>query len=488
MITSIAALALSTAYATTPADKYGECGDYQKQTQSYDMQDYNGHRTIWAPGLFCKRKTALLSMQSGVLTLNPDGSGSFEGKAKVVSGGCGTFDGTVWDVSYDVNGTDPKYSKGPSAPAGYPWQLGLVENGEMSYGNWTMYFDNYPNNNDYGHQAGVRANVKDNDLGGAFWFDYWLKKNGYLIRDGKGDFNFDLECRPPENNDCPTDGGLGDADGYNVFTCGDFTGHNSDIQGKAAIGGNMDVSGYGVGSGLGAGSGTVLSVAHDLDFHNGQVYGGDAEVGGYCNTSSLGTPHGSLTCGSSGVFDAGDSCDDLCDVSGYIGAKDNTNCSITVHAWGQVDINATGDAVCNLDLDKVAADFADYVWNGWINGITVNAGYGDTVLINVTSDNGNDIWGKNGSFNLSGGVKANSVVWNFPCGGFCPSDAYSPLSGVQIKGSILAPSCHTHFNNGAIDGQYIVKSHNGNGQFHSYDFDGDICIDDGKGGKGRGEY
>ena len=251
----------------------------------------------------------------------------------------------------------------------------------------------------------------------------------------------------------------------------------------------MNVSAYGVGSrSRRQAAGTSCSPsAGDLDFHNGQVYGGDAAAhGGYCNDLELRyAQRAALTCPARPTCTiAAADCGEMCDIAGASWpSKDNTNCDITVHPWGAVEIDADGDAVCDLDLDRVAAGFADYVWKGLINGMTVKGDRGSTVVINVTSDNGNDIWGKNGSFNLHG-VEASDVIWNFGCDSFCPSDAHSPLAGVGIKGTLLAPSCHTYFNNGHIDGQYIVKSHSGNGEFHDFGFDGDICIDDGAGSNG----
>ena len=468
---SLLAITFATANATTPAQKYGECAD-TSVTQKYEMKDYNGKRTIWGPKMFCKKETAEFTMTSGHLTVNPDGSGYFTGKAKLVKGGsCVHLNGTSWDVKYTVSATDPKYKKrAGKEPNGYPWQLGIVKDGEIANGSWRVTFDNYPNNNDYGHQVGVGANDKDQDLGGAFWLDFWTKKDGKLQRDGKGDFNFDLKCVPPED-DCPTDGDLGAVGHYNVFVCEDFEGHGSEIRGTAAVGNYMNVSGYGVGVDAKNPKGNILDVGNKLEFHNGQVYNGNARVGYYYNVSNFGIPNGDLK-KDANTFDAGDYCDDVCDIAGYLADLNNTDCTVKVEEWGAVSIKAGKSAVCDLDLNKVSNKFADWVWNGWINGITVDAPHGATVVINVSGDK--DIWGKTGQFNMQGGVTAHDIIWNFGCDATCPGD----LSGVGIKGSLLAPSCKVNFNNGHIDGQYAVYNHYGNGEFHNFVFKGDICIDD----------
>ncbi|MBX2803364.1 MAG: choice-of-anchor A family protein [Myxococcales bacterium] len=460
-----------------PPQEEEECGPDVHST--YAMTDYNGRRVIWAPSLFCKGKTALLSMESGTLELSPDGTGHFDGLAQVVRGGncTGTnLQGSLWDVSYEVEPPAPNTVEKGNNTSGEDWQLGIVVDGVMTHEDLRVTFSNAPSSLRYGHQVGVGANVKDGDLGGAFWFDWLLEEvseySSVSLASGHGDFNFDLECQP---TDCPTDGSLGPANGLNVLTCGDFTGHGSDIAGAAAVGGHMDVSGYGIGAQSDV-DGPVLSVGGDLSLHNGQIYNGDGEVAGDCDTSSLGVPDGELTCNQPDVFDADAACDTMCELADHLAAQTPSNCEVTAYRWGNVELHTEGtQAVCDLDLDAVA-DGLD-PWVTALTGLTVHGQHGATVVVNVRGDA--DLWGKNGAFVLAGGLRNTGVLWNFGCGNeHCPSE----VRNVSVQGSLLAPACDLEFDNGHIDGQYVVRSHVGNGQFHNVLFDGDACPDE------RGDY
>lgn len=471
-VSLLLALVPATSFATTPAT--GTCDP--SVTSQYEMVDFNGKRTIWAPKLFCNQ-TANFTMQTGHLTVNPDGSATFTGTAKLKNGANCRHDVTtdqIWDVTYDVRAPDPGEvinEKGRNAAnAGNPWQLGRVTGGLITSGDFSIELANVAAN--YGHQVGVGANDKDPyDLGGSFWFDYELTNTGAHpteVRTGHGDFNFDLICK-----DCPTDGSLGPANGYNVYTCDDFHARGSDIAGRAFIGDTMDVAGYGIGHALNDGGTTTLEVGGDLDIHSAQIYHGDGLVEGYCTTSSLGVPDGDLVC-EIDPHPLPDACDDnkLCDISNFLASQpESPTCHVDVKPWGAVRISTAGPyAVCTLDLDQVAPQIL-WSWNNAINGLRIHGDPGATVVINVKGANA-DIWGKTGEFRLQGGLDRENLIWNFGCdSAHCPSQ----ISGVSVQGTILAPACDLQFDNGHIDGQYIVGSHSGNGQFHDVRFDGDIC-------------
>ncbi|MEN0060810.1 MAG: collagen-binding domain-containing protein [Myxococcota bacterium] len=486
------------AFATHPPvdPDVGTCGPNVQST--YEMVDYNAHssnqthRTIWAPNLFCDGQRALFSAKPGNTLVvnpadhpdtnvsNPGSTGTFTGQFELVAGANCTDSlashGTVWDVSYTITNAD--MNTGPKGSRNDPtqYQLGLVTNGSIKNDHLDLEvkFSNKPTNLQYGHQVGLGANDKEtNEFGGAFWFVWDLFDNAThpatLLDGGHGDFNFDLVCL--NSPSCPTDGGLGPAAPYNVYTCEEFYGRYSDIGGRAAIGDYMDVIGFGIGTATTPGSTPILSVGGDLWFSNGQIYNGDGEVGGTCHTSSLGVPDGTLTCHDPYAFDASDACDDnsLCDIANFLSSQTDTGCTVTYNMWsGQVDIATTGDyASCTLNLDMARGIFKP--WVSVINGITVSGQHGATVIINV--EGSSDLWGQNGSFNLNGGLQNDTVLWNFGCNGYCPSE----IKNVSVQGSLLAPSCHMTFNNGHIDGQYIVGSHSGSGEFHNVSFGGDIC-------------
>ncbi|MEO0602239.1 MAG: collagen-binding domain-containing protein, partial [Myxococcota bacterium] len=425
------ALATGPSYQAFP----GVCDPYQPS--NYEMVDYNGHRTIWGRKLFCDGN-ALFSAIPGQNTLhltdkphpnahipNPGSMGSFTGTFELVEDGCGPHDTptvpvqehSIWHVSYQVAAPESNTDHKGTRNVEDEYQLGLVRNGTMTSGDFSITFDNKPGDDSKGHQIGFGANDKEtHDFGGAFWFYWNLFENGHHRDNGHGDFNFDLQCITPPSG-CPTDGGLG-LDGFGVYVCDDFTAQNSDSQGAMAIGGDATFFNYGVASQSDNGNGIGLTVGGNLDAFNAQVYNGLAEAGtcdrGPHNPTTDHTPsfnvlNGSLTCD---VNDAGPDCSTKCEVADYLSSLNDTNCHVTIQPWGQIDINVTGDdAVCTIDTDDAVNTF-QWVWNNWINGISVNGNHPDTVIINIKGSQ--DIWGKNGQMWLNG-VDQEAVVWNLGC-------------------------------------------------------------------------
>ncbi len=480
----------------------GVCDPYT--ASNYEMVDFDGHRTIWGKKLFCDGN-ALFSAVEGQNSLhldyvehpnahipNPGSEGSFSGVFELVDDGCGEHESpnvpvsehSIWNVSYHVDAPATNTDHYGTRNVEDEYQLGVVSNGVMTSGDFEITFTNKPSDLSKGHQIGFGANDKEtHDFGGAFWFHYTLKNMGHVVKSGHGDFNFDLVCAPKI---CPTDdGGLG-ADGFGVYVCEDFHAQYSDSQGAVAIGGDAKFKFYGIASLADNGNGVGLTVGGNLDANNSQVSNGLAEAG-TCNQAGGGTTDtdntftvvdGALACH---VTDAGPDCSNRCEVANYLSSLNDTDCHVDVKPWGQVDITVTGDsAVCTLDTDSALGTF-QWVWNNWINGISITGNNPSTVIVNVTG--GSDIWGKSGQFWLNN-VAANAVVWNFGCNNQLCDDtedahgnALNPLSisNVGVKGSLVAPDCNVNFANGHIDGQYIVNEHKGNGQFHDFLFTGDIC-------------
>lgn len=277
---------------------------------------------------------------------------------------------------------------------------------------------------------------------------------------------------PAAAEDCEIEG-LGGASDYNVVTLGDFSSVSSDVEGKLAVGGNLDIRNFGVNQNYG-GSGVVLSVGGNAKMRSSTVYGGDGEVKGSCDTdSTVSLPAGTLSCSDSGAFDASTLADEMIALSAHLGAKSSTH-THAVYTWGGLWLTGTGDEVVyNVDLDAAKAAF-DTGIDGF-RTIYIGASLGNTVIVNFTGDT-DALWDSTGGEVrlLSGGVLPETVIFNFP-------DATEiEMSNMRIQGSVLAPYAHLDFTNGYIAGTVIVDSHDGGtvagGQFGDYTFGGEICI------------
>ena len=82
--------------------------------------------------------------------------------------------------------------------------------------------------------------------------------------------------------------------------------------------------------------------------------------------------------------------------------------------------------------------------------------FGATALINVPGD---EAAVRDLGLRLRG-ADAGHILWNFY------QAELLTVSGVGLKGSILAPSAHLDFNNGTIAGTVVADSMAGNGQFN----------------------
>ncbi|MFK7927165.1 MAG: choice-of-anchor A family protein [Myxococcota bacterium] len=449
------------------------------------MSDYNGSRTIWAPNLFCSGKTALLTMQSGELSYQEDlSSGSFTGKAKVVSGGCGTFDATVWDVSFDMDekasNTVPKYNSGNAGQSANKddWHLFIVDNGVMTSGAHRVTFTNMPSSLKYGNQIGDYANVKDADFGGAFWFNWtreeyvsgcWVSKAS-----GNGDFNYDLAATCAPGPSCPVSSGepLGPASDYNVYTTSWMDVWNADIGGRAAVGTWAKLANYGLNTA--GGSGTVFSVADNVTATNSQLYGGDGEAGGTCSLTNFGTPNGDMDCSVSGAFDAGSTAntDALDDILDWLAVQpEGTNSASVNRWWPQLIIDGDDSSdlnIVNVDTCAIEAEIqTNFPWASNIQGWDIKGKSGSTLVINLEG-NCPDMFFQNGYMGVSG-VGNTDVLW-------AVHDMTDlDIRNVSLQGSLLAPNTDVTFDNGNIDGQLISASLKGTGEAHLVSFAGDIC-------------
>jgi choice-of-anchor A domain-containing protein/uncharacterized repeat protein (TIGR01451 family) len=247
---------------------------------------------------------------------------------------------------------------------------------------------------------------------------------------------------------------LGAAEGFNVFVLENMNHPYSIAQGKVAVGGDASLTGYSVGENITAENSDVLIVGGNLTFTSGTVKNGNVVCGG---TTNLPQPAVSIT---GGTLKQGRPID-------FVAAKAYLrNFSIALNGktangtaqaqWGGLTLKGSDPA---LNVFNVAgSEFSGAMY------FIINVPDGSSVLINV---NGlNLTW--NGGMSLVGAPQ-NKVIYNF-------SQAQTlKIQGVDIKGSILAPFAAAEFQSGIVNGQLIVKSISGSGQFNNVLWDADIA-------------
>jgi choice-of-anchor A domain-containing protein len=245
---------------------------------------------------------------------------------------------------------------------------------------------------------------------------------------------------------------LGPASQYNLFVLDSLNQRNTDVGGRVAAGGSATFTSYGVGDMLTDSNGTRddLIVGGNLSFTNGQVFNGNAVYGGSASFSSVGFPNGSARKGS--VIDFAAAGAQLRNLSSSWGALAANGSA--AFQYGQLALNgsSTGVNIFTVSGSQLSS----------VNGLSITAPAGSTVIINVTGSTAQMKY-----FGISlNGVSRQRVLFNFP------QATTLTLEGIQIQGSILAPLAAVRFNNGEMNGTLVGRSLDGTGQLHNHPFNG----------------
>jgi len=248
---------------------------------------------------------------------------------------------------------------------------------------------------------------------------------------------------------------FGAAEDFNLFVLEDLTQPSSDTQGKVAVGHDANLGGYSIGDQLPANSGDVLIVGNNLTYTSGSVLNGNVVYG---NSTNL--PHNAVSI--SGTLSQGYPIDFaaaktyLENLSTTLGAY-TVNGTVTMQ-WGGLKLTGTDPflnvfAVNGSDLSSA-------------NDFQINVPNGSVVLVNINGTN----------VSWMGGLTVNgtaiyNVLYNFY------EATNLSISGIDIRGTILAPFADLNFPSGVVNGQVIVKSMSGSGQFNLTLFQGNIPVD-----------
>lgn len=420
------------------------------ETVRYELSDVLSEgRVYWIPNLFCDGTTALFSAE-GTLVVNADGTGYFDGIATLNSGDCGKgLIGTEWVAHWEMDpkagNTVPKIER--TSPDSANWQLGLLANGSLTYGAWEVTYDNYPNDNSHGNQVGFGANNKNDNFGGASWFDWKLWEGGCEIRSGAhGDVNYELDCI-----ECVVDGtggDLGPAEPFNVFVFGDYTG-GLDVEGAIVACDDLEATGFNFGYGLGGGN--AVLVGDDATLTSGTV-GGNLVHGGTASLTWV-TFNNSGSAINAAVDCAADQADLETRSLDFAGLAAN---GTVTDSYGALTLTGTSNTLNVFAVTEAEIELA--------HTLNINVPAGSTVLINVSGASLN--FGNFGQ-NLVGATAAN-ILFNF----FEATDI--TVSGVGLKGSVLAPLADVTFANGNMTGTLVAYSLTGGVEMYEATFEGGI--------------
>ncbi|MBL9122619.1 MAG: choice-of-anchor A family protein [Planctomycetaceae bacterium] len=290
---------------------------------------------------------------------------------------------------------------------------------------------------------------------------------------------------------------LGPAGDFNLFLFGDNTQFNSDVEGRLAVGGNVDFttknSSFTVGSKsdpnginlvvggnfknqwntltggmivngnvdwMGPTITGAVNVNGNADFHNsGGSIGGPVNVVGTYTRPQWGFPPNAASPVVTPLpFDFAAVQSYLQSESAYL-ASLAPNGSKSIQ-FQQVHLTAAGPAEGLYTFNVTGAELTAAAGHG----LFISAPAGSTVVVNVD--------GAANNFNSMGifltGVDRQHVLYNF-------SQSTSLfIDSISIEGTILAPYASVNFNNGQINGTIIANNLTGGGESHLHLFQGTL--------------
>ena len=246
---------------------------------------------------------------------------------------------------------------------------------------------------------------------------------------------------------------LGTAKDYNLFVIEDAIQPSSDTQGKVAVGRDAQFANYSVGDQLPANSGDVLIVGRDLTYTSGAVYSGNIVYGHSTNLplSMVSIAGGSLRKDTPINFAA---------EKVYLENLSTTLSTYTVNGtttsqWGGLTLTGSDPF---LNIFSVSGSVLSTA-----NNFEINVPNGSVVLVNIDGTN----------VNWTGGLVVNGTAISNVLYNFYQATSLT-ISGIDVRGTILAPFAAVNFASGVLNGQMICKSLTGMGQFNFVMFGGQI--------------
>ncbi len=250
---------------------------------------------------------------------------------------------------------------------------------------------------------------------------------------------------------------FGPATGYNLFLFGNLEQPSSDTQGKMAVGGDAKLGAYSVGDQLENSNGAVdvMIIGGDLTYTSGGIFGGNVVVGGTTNLpiDPVSITGGELKFGTPIDFNAAEA--SLKALSSDLAAYPANG--TTELKWGGLKLRGTHPQLNVFEVDGAVLSDA--------HSMAISVPNGSVVLVNISGEE--VTW--TGGLTVNG-TKINNVLYNFP------EAKKLNISGIDIRGSILAPYAHLNYPTGVINGQVIAKSMKGAGQFNLALFSGHIPV------------
>jgi choice-of-anchor A domain-containing protein len=246
---------------------------------------------------------------------------------------------------------------------------------------------------------------------------------------------------------------------YNVLVWHDFSAQGSDVQGRLAAGGNININTYSVGDQLPQSlrGGATITAGGNVNFPSGTTYYGNVVAGGSITgnaaTSWLQSPYQAYANTTPAVDFAAQQAS-MTQLSQAIAAMTPTGTD--EYKWSQLFLTGTGPG--NVQVFDVSASDLAASSNIVVAGVDSSA----TLIINVHGTTASMHGGMDNFF----AAHNSHVLFNF-------IDATSlTFSSIGLEGSVLAPNADVNGSSGVIWGQLVAASWTGQMQVNQVYYDG----------------
>jgi len=253
---------------------------------------------------------------------------------------------------------------------------------------------------------------------------------------------------------CPHSPLPASASRFNLFSLNGFVGHNSDVGGSAAAGGDVAVQSYAFGQDLPhtcAGLATA-GISQDTLVAGGGVSSSDGSIwGNVAFTTALNLVATNLPSDCAPRQDTPSSVD-FGLVATQLAALSSALAGLPVsgslsNQWGTVHLVGTNDPALEV-FNVQASDLTPSVYTISLENVASTA----TVVINVAGSSFGSPSQPFGSLGLVGTSNVGKLLWNFP------SATSIYIRNVQFPGTVVAPQASVVAASAAFDGQLFVKS------------------------------
>lgn len=257
--------------------------------------------------------------------------------------------------------------------------------------------------------------------------------------------------------------GLGTAGEFNAFVFENFTGSNSDIQGRLAAGGNVSLTNYKVGDELPSTGQDVVVAGGNLNFQNGQVFNGNVVVS-VKSSGAYNILNGSLTQGATVPVDFAAEKTYLTNLSARLSQQTTTG--TLTEAWDGGFL-LSGDGNSATQIFNLTADQLKRTNTFKFKNNVTNSPENATFVFNISGSAASMSNFDMREFQNALGLSSDNVLFNF----YQATDL--SIGSIGVKGSILAPLANVSTDYGHIDGTLIANSVTGHLEFHDIPFEGE---------------